>query len=66
MDKDYKIISFNKEKDILIIEADFSASNIQIEQIRNKIFEQTNGKIPIDSILVLDKTMKAKGLIINE
>lgn len=62
----YNMIKFNKNKDILVIEVDFELEKEQIYDFKEKISSQVKGKIPIESILILDKTMKMKGMIVNE
>lgn len=62
----YNVIKFNKNKDILVIEVDFELEKEQISNLKEKISSQVKGKIPIESILILDKTMKMKGMIVNE
>lgn len=62
----YNMIKFNKNKDILVIEVDFELEKEQISDLKEKISSQVKGKIPIESILILDKTMKMKGMIVNE
>jgi hypothetical protein len=60
------MIKFNKNKDILVIEVNFELEKEQISDLKEKISSQVKGKIPIESILILDKTMKMKGMIVNE
>ncbi|WP_333860794.1 hypothetical protein [Clostridium sp.] len=62
----YNMIKFNKNKDILVIEVNFELEKEQISDLKEKISSQVKGKIPIESILILDKTMKMKGMIVNE
>ena len=60
------MLNFNKDKDILVIEVDFDATTENMSAIKERISNQTDRKIPPESILILDKFMKMKGMIVNE
>ena len=60
------VLNFNKDKDILVIEVDFDATTENMSAIKERISNQTDRKIPPESILILDKFMKMKGMIVNE
>lgn len=66
MYRQYNVINFNKNKDILVIEVDFDVNKENISDIKENISSQVNGKIPIESILILDKSMKMKGMMVSE
>lgn len=60
------VLNFNKDKDILVIEVDFGVTKEKASVIKECISNQINRKILPESILILDKSMKMKGMIINE